>query len=244
MKEKFLSVLYRINIVILIFAFIFGLYKVAINFINHTSHLLSWLTFVSGLLGLFLVCFQIREQQNEHQANLKIYATLKRPLFSTKDSLDIQGLILHIIPVNIGLVSGSYRMLGICKETDWKKYLLPELKKIKKGKIANYGIFSEKMFYDFKDIISKESTYLKEDPKDINDLTGTELLFPKNREVFKLVQPKGVGDIKDFKMESIQKTLKLENYIPVKLVIVYLDPRFVPYIAKIKVTPTNAILEI
>lgn len=118
MKEKFLSVLYRINIVILIFAFIFGLYKVAINFINHTSHLLSWLTFVSGLLGLFLVCFQIREQQNEHQANLKIYATLKRPLFSTKDSLDIQGLILHIIPVNIGLVSGSYRMLGICKETD------------------------------------------------------------------------------------------------------------------------------
>lgn len=248
MKEKILHYIYVITTFLLVISFIFGSYRTIYIYATHGKHLLSWFTFSVTLLGLFLVCFQIREQQNEHQANLKLYATWKKPAYYANGGLEISNLFLHVIPVNTGLVPGTYRPLGICKKEDWIKFLKPELTKIRKNKSSNYGIFSEKMFFDSKDVISDKMKTCLEDKDNITDLSGTELIFPTDKDKFKIISPKGVGNIKDYEFyniddekDSIQKKLKLESYIPVSLVVVYLDPRFIPYTTEIKITPSGSV---
>ncbi|WP_103662333.1 hypothetical protein [Lactobacillus sp. HT06-2] len=110
--------------------------------------------------------------------------------------LDLYGKFLNVIPVNIGLVAGTYRFLSMCKKDDWEKYIKNELKKAKNGKAVNVGLLNTKLFYVSKDIVAKKGSVGESVP--VAELTGNDLVYPFDNSVFETIEPKGLGKIRNF----------------------------------------------
>ena len=74
-------------------------------------------------ISILFVNLELKENQNSHEANLNVYVNLKFPAYlnsigNEREVLNLQGFILNITPVNDGLISGSFRFLGICNSLD------------------------------------------------------------------------------------------------------------------------------
>lgn len=214
-----------------------------IGAIYQYNDLATWYGGVATVASVIFAYLGLKDTQESHKATLDIYVNLNLPAYlndigDNKAMINIPGLYLNITPVNNGIIAGSFRFLGICKGTDWC-ILKQELQEAKKKQQFNGKIFVDKMYFINNEVTPEDLP--QPEGKVEKELSGSDLLFPtKNK--FERIETKTVGKIRNIpyaygssEIVSISDKLSLDTDKGEKLVVVYIDPTFKPYVGSITI---------
>jgi len=229
MKHYVATHWFCINIVILV-----GLFGILIGALINAKgeELGSWADWISGIgtvAALFFAYNEIinsrKQFEKEHESKLQVYsswkdsAILKRKKNAHQEDgnteVNLPGLALHIVPVNVGLSDGVYRYFGICKNDDLKT--ISEIM----FKIKNNNA-SENESSQIIGLVCCSHEDLGENDNNF-DITGMRLLFPDNKEVFQSIKSNNVGKIENKSKKEICNKLGEKAYKEY-LVVLYTDP--------------------
>lgn len=205
--------------------------------IQRLGTLADW---VSGLGTVAALVFAYQEIKNsreqfekEHSAELKVHTSWKDMACIEKDenkevgnaSIDLSGVLLHIVPINRGLATGIYRYLGVCRKVDLDDiFCLIEKIKNDSATVNEIDELAGLICFDEEDVGQSDRKH---------DMTGMSLIYPNDSKLFQSISSNHVGIIMDKSKSKIEKKLHV-NISEDTLEVLYIDPSINLYSFEIK----------